>query len=408
MFPVQSGEALALDAWLEAHAGTVTERLRNVTTLHFGRFVLLPEPAGDPSGSALPLLALETSFDGELEPHVVELWTRAGAVLEPLLAHCVGWQGGAGAAAFARYVRAHLTESSAFFAAHPGLTVARVQADARLRKELGRYLDRHGHELPALGALELVARSREALRAAGPAAGFELVSVDRGLAGTPKSTLSVLAGHTFELLRTLVVAALHDLSDFFSALWHDTRAPAAVPALVARAAGEEAGRLMNGLTHVAQLKPGAFRRGALRLALRITDELARAAAFTGRLGGIDSIHFARWVLLSDGRLVFFSNYVGSWESYLGDFVDRASRALTMIWSNTQGFPTTFAWVLGGARDEAGFKHWTRAHQLPTPLWYSAYPELGVGEVLENAELRELLAGELDEAGARRVLEVLRD
>jgi hypothetical protein len=80
----------------------------------------------------------------------------------------------------------------------------------------------------------------------------------------------------------------------------------------------------------------------------------------------------------------------------------------MIWSNTVGFPTTFAWVLGGARDEAGFKRWTRARQLPTPLWYSAYPELSVAEVRKNAEIRAILSRELDEAGARRVLEVLRD
>jgi hypothetical protein len=413
MLPVRGAGAAALDTWLEAHAGDVTRRLSAVTSLHFGRCVLLPgrlangtNEADGGNNAGGPLLALETNFDGELEPHLAELWAAAGAELEPMLAQCTGWAPGGGAAEFGRYVRAHLLEASAFFSAHPGLTVGRVQADARLRRALGRYLDEHGGE--PLGVLSLVRGAQEALRLAGPSAGFDLVPVDRGLAGRPKSMLSVLAGHALTLVRTVLLAVVHDVGELLAALWRDTRARPLDPTLAARAGREEAGRLVNELTHVAQLKPGSFRRASLRLALRVTDELARAAAFTGRLGGIESIHFARWVLLADGRLVFFSNYGGSWEAYLGEFIERASRALTMIWSNTEGFPATVAWVLGGARDEAGFKRWVRAHQLPAPLWYSAYPELSVSEVLGNAELRELLARPLDETSARRVLEVLRD
>jgi hypothetical protein len=400
MLPVRAGEAAALDAWLVAEAPAITARLARVTSLHFGRFVLLP--------GAVPLVALETSFDGELEAHLDELWAAAGTLLAPLLERCEGFTGPGDAATFGGYVRAHLREASAFFAAHPGLTVARIQADARLRRELGRYLDRHRSALEPLPARELVQRAQAAVRALGPEAGFEIVSVERALPGEHKSVLRVLAEHVLSLVGTVLLAVVYDLSDLLGRLWRDTAPSTPNAELVARAGREEAGRLVNGLTHVAELKPGSFRRGALRLALRITDELARAASFSGKLGGIESIHFARWVLLPDGRLVFFSNYDGSWESYLGDFIERASRGLTMIWSNTVGFPTTFAWVLGGARDEAGFKRWTRARQLPTPLWYSAYPELSVAEVRTNAEIREILARELDEVGARRVLEVLRD
>jgi len=407
MFPVRGGGVAALDAWLDAHAADVSRRLRAVTSLHFGRFVLLPGSAADAANRAVePLLGLETNFDGELEPHLGELWSALGAELEAMLAQCVGFAPGGGAVGFGRYVRAHLSEASAFFSAHPGLTVGRVQADARLRRHLGRYLDEQGGE--PVEPLELIQRAQAALRVAASSAGFELVSVDRGLTGKPKSSLRVLAGHALELLRTVALAVVHDFADLLRGLWTDTQPPRPDPALVARAGREEAGRLVNGLTHVARLKPGSFRRAALRLALRVTDELARAAAFTGSLGGIDSIHFARWVLLPDGRLVFFSDYGGSWESYLGDFIERASKSLTMIWSNTQGFPATIGWVLGGARDEAGFKRWTRAHQLPAALWYSAYPELSAREVLANAELRELFAREVDAKGARRVLEVLRD
>jgi hypothetical protein len=76
--------------------------------------------------------------------------------------------------------------------------------------------------------------------------------------------------------------------------------------------------------------------------------------------------------------------------------------LTMIWTNTVNFPATLGLFFRGARDEERFKRWTRAYQYTTQIWYSAYPSLSVGEVLANAEIREILAGELDSASAERL------
>jgi len=406
--PVRRAGADALDAWLVAHAAHLKSRLAAVESLHFGRFVLLPSgvpPHGDAGAHAPALLLVETNFDGELAAHLDELWREAGPELEALLAHCAGWQAPGDATTFAAYMRAHLRAASAFFVAHPGLSVRRVRADARLRAEVGRYLDAHRAALAGRSGVEILQHVRDGLVAGGH--GGLLEPGERRPTATARATLLVLSRHALALVSTIAQALVFDLVDWLRGLWHDRRPSEPAPAALARIGLEEAGRLQLGLTHVARLKPGSFRRAALRLALRVTDELAHAAP-PGRLGGIESIHFARWVLLDDGRLVFFSHYDGSFEAYLGDFIERASRALTMIWSNTRDFPTTFAWLFGGARDEAGFKRWTRAHQLPTPLWYSAYPELSVGEVLENARLRELLTGSLDEASARRVLGAIRD
>ena len=81
----------------------------------------------------------------------------------------------------------------------------------------------------------------------------------------------------------------------------------------------------------------------------LVTALADEGALTGKLGGIRTIHFARWVALPDGRLLFFSNYDGSWEAYLGEFVDKASMGLTMIWSNTIWYPQTRLLILEGAK-----------------------------------------------------------
>ena len=50
------------------------------------------------------------------------------------------------------------------------------------------------------------------------------------------------------------------------------------------------------------------------------------------------------------RLLFLSNFDGSWENYLDDFIDKASIGLTGVWSNTLKFPRTYFLVLGGASD----------------------------------------------------------
>jgi len=115
----------------------------------------------------------------------------------------------------------------------------------------------------------------------------------------------------------------------------------------------------------------------------------------GTLGGIPTIHFARWVVLDGGRrLLFFSNFDGSWENYLGDFIDKAAPGLTAVWSNTVGCPRSEKLVGGGARDEQRFKSWTRDHQIFTQVWYSAYKELTVDNINNNSKVREGLYGRL--------------
>jgi hypothetical protein len=162
----------------------------------------------------------------------------------------------------------------------------------------------------------------------------------------------------------------------------------------------------NGLTHLVPIKPGRFRAFALKLMLWLTGVQAHDAGRFGKLGELDTIHFARWVVLRDGRLLFFSNYDGSWEAYLGDFIDKASQGLTMIWSNTIWFPGTWLLVLRGARHEMAFKAWTRAHQVPTQVWYSAYPTLSVADVLRHARIRELVGSRLDGVNSRELLQLL--
>jgi hypothetical protein len=120
--------------------------------------------------------------------------------------------------------------------------------------------------------------------------------------------------------------------------------------------------------------------------------------------GIPSIHFARWVIVDEGRrLIFFSNFDGSWENYLGDFIDKAAPGLTSVWSNCVGFPRTKGLSGGGATDEQKFKAYSRASQIPTQVWYSAYKWLSVPNINNNTRIRLGLYGEMDRAEAEEWL-----
>jgi Dyp-type peroxidase family len=145
----------------------------------------------------------------------------------------------------------------------------------------------------------------------------------------------------------------------------------------------------NHMTAVSTLKIGRFRRLLLRLTFYLISISATHIFRPGFLSTIGTIHFARWVRIpGTDRLVFLSNYGGSWESYLEDFITKASAGLTGIWSNTEGFPSTKFLFFDGARDGDRFKRWARTQQVPTSFWYSAYPRLSTAHIRTNALIRQ--------------------
>jgi len=152
--------------------------------------------------------------------------------------------------------------------------------------------------------------------------------------------------------------------------------------------------VQNQLTHLVDIKPQWFRPIALWVVLKTINFFARYVFIRGDLGHIPTIHFARWVIIDGRRLLFFSNYDGSWVNYLGDFIDKAAAGLTAVWSNTEGCPKAEGLVGAGAKDEQRFKSWTRNHQIFTNVWYSAYPELTVDNINNNSFIRIGLTGRL--------------
>ncbi len=61
----------------------------------------------------------------------------------------------------------------------------------------------------------------------------------------------------------------------------------------------------------------------------------------GRLARVGTIHFARWVFMDNKRrLLFGSNYDGSLDSYMDDFINKVAFGLNLVFSNGIGYPRT--------------------------------------------------------------------
>jgi hypothetical protein len=150
--------------------------------------------------------------------------------------------------------------------------------------------------------------------------------------------------------------------------------------------------VQNHMVSITIVKPGWLRRATLWTVLAAINLVARAFFTHGQLGGIPSIHFAHWSMIDGGRrLLFLSNFDGSWENYLDDFIDKAHRGLTGVWSNTVGFPRTQFLVGGGATDGPRFKAVARDAQTVTNAWYSAYRDLTVQGIDKSSSIREYLS-----------------
>jgi len=145
----------------------------------------------------------------------------------------------------------------------------------------------------------------------------------------------------------------------------------------------------NQFNVLGDVKPGPFRRWTLKLLLLLLDYSARHIYNRGYLTRVRTIHFARWVLMDNDRMLLFaSNYDGSLESYMDDFINKVAWGLNLVFSNGMGYPATRWLIKDGAEREQIFKYSLRRHQLPSQVWYKAYPDMTAFELSQNSRIRQ--------------------
>ena len=126
----------------------------------------------------------------------------------------------------------------------------------------------------------------------------------------------------------------------------------------------------NQLTLMTEIAGG--RADRVRAVMSAIDSYAKRLSPPGSLVGVSTIHFVKWTIIDDGRrLMMISDYDGSWESYIDEFAEMILSGLDAIWSTAEGYP------LDGARDLPAFKRFLRSHQVPSEVFFSAYPDATV-------------------------------
>ncbi len=145
----------------------------------------------------------------------------------------------------------------------------------------------------------------------------------------------------------------------------------------------------NHMGSVVLVKPGILRMALFRTGHLGLGLLLRVLATDGYLGSMRTVHFAHWAFVNNGsRLMFFSNFDNSWDSYLDDFIEKAHGGLTLAWGSGVGFPATRFLVLDGASHGRQFKAWARHSMAVSRFWFSAYTDYTVDQIERHARIAD--------------------
>lgn len=364
--------------------------------LHFARLVLLDdalqvdlEAHGLPRPRLPTYLAFLGDCDGPAREFLADLARRASEGLRQIFSHCEDFTP---AGDLLGWMLAHERSAAASYVNWVGRSVRQIREESVLQRALAARVPREslaadadvqGLRRELLGFVETEVRAgRLALTPPDPTPiGWQVANIVHallvpliGLAAMP--ALVVLLPLIVYQLRTRensdpevcprpeteAVQGLQDLED------HD---------------------VTNQYTAIGAVKPGLFRRWLVTILLVLIDYACRHVFTRGFLARVQTIHFARWVFLDGRNRVFFaSNYDGSHQAYMDDFINKVAWGLNLVFSNGIGWPRTRWLIFGGARIEQSFKYFQRRHQVPTQVWYKAYPGLALSDLKRNHRIRE--------------------
>lgn len=367
--------------------------------LHFARFVILDDQTtGDLRelyGIQRPeppvYLAFLGDFDGDYDAFIDDLSNRAGDGLRRVFSLCDGF-GASGD--LGSWIRSHECRASAYYCNWVGRTVKQCLEEKQLRTAIRDHLAASPHladASPAEVHAELrrfAATEQEAGRLPlTPAEPTPFVwSLWHAIYVLTLAFLIPIGIVTLPVtLIPLIIAALR--------LRHLEKtdpvyAPRPDPDWIEKLAKIEDWSVTNQFNVLGSIKPGPLRTVLLKTVLWIVNLTTHVIYTKGRLARVATIHFARWVYLDGGSRVFFaSNYDGSLDSYMDDFINKVAFGLNAVFSNGIAYPRTAWLVFKGAKDEQAFKYVLRRHQLPSEVWYNAYPGLTAFDLQRNSRIR---------------------
>jgi hypothetical protein len=370
-------------------------------SVHFARFFVL-QAATDLNGRPLaPRLILLADVDGPEEAFILTLVGAAGDGLHTIFQHCQAYPG---RARLMEFLQANMVPAAAKYVNTIGRTVTQVRQEAQLHDAIQSFLDAQRYQWRGQSPRRVRAAIQEFVETE--------PSLEWARRPVPPPSMTYVFGERLHFALVgiagilLFPAILIGLPPYLAVLrWHESHDQArdVVPsdARIQTLATQEDHGTLNPFTSAGFLKPGPFRRFTATVVLWGTNVLTRHIFNHANLIGVKTIHFARWIFIDQKRrVVFASNYDGSLENYMDDFIDKIAWALNITFSNGVDYPRTDWLVLKGAKDEEVFKRFNLMHQLVAPFWYAAYQGITALNIDNNAEIRAGLYGAMDEASTR--------
>jgi hypothetical protein len=367
-------------------------RFGRLGTLHFARFVILEDGTRDdlkacglPPADSTKSLALLCDFDGDDEVFYRELITNAEPGLRVLFSCCEPTPG----PDLLAWLKDHNKRAQAAYVNWIGRTVLQVREESTLYAALQPRINVAGAAKPRQVWSDL----RSYMRAEVAAGRLSLTPEASTPVGWSVKNFLHLVGIPLLGLLFLPLILLYLPIFLIQLRMHEKADPVIAPRPTsehARALAELEDRIVtNQFSAYGNIKPGPFRRWTIAAVFLAIDYTARHIFKRGFLARVMTIQFARWVFLDNHTRAFFaSNYDGSLESYMGDFINKVAWGLNVVFSNGLGYPRTDWLIVGGAKDELTFKDYLRRHQLPTQVWYNATPGITASDMERNAKVRE--------------------
>ena len=359
-----------------------------LTTVHFGRWLIAP---ASESGEFKASLIYSGNVDGEEDAHFNDLAEITPDELDQIFSHCEGYPsiGDRTKESRVKYMEDNSQSTPGFYVGAPNRSVQQINNEAKLHDAVRDHVRENRSKWKS---------KREAYDA-----------IKKFLANDPqwdwareKYHLPKKKGFKMILLILLILALLpiliivvlliHFIYERNAKPFGKTVNQLDIKA-IAKLKDQEDIIYQNQLSQVFETK-GGLRKLFLRFILWATNFAAKNWFVEGSLMGTPTIHFARWVMIDEGkRFVFFSNFDGSYDEYLGDFVDNNGWGLNAIYGAAKGYPRTFFVFGGGSYKVLEFMGWGRATGVSTQVWYSAYPWYGLQQIVDKSKLRTELFNE---------------
>ncbi|HSB93744.1 MAG TPA: hypothetical protein VLC28_11515 [Flavitalea sp.] len=383
------------------------ESFEKIGTIHFARWLVIDFSPGSFPGFVPndPKLVFASNFDGGIKDQIRDLCEQATDIIDKVYDHCEGYPEPANRSIPSRieYLTRFMVMPSAFYRGSPGRSVKQIRQEDQLQKKLRAYLDSKSFDNRSAKDVH-----QELKKFILQDPGFDWVRTSIRL---PAINWLGLVGIGIMLLLLFPVIIFWVLLIQFRYERHDAHFTMKRSQLSEERIRDleqyEDIEFQNQFSQLVWMKPGKVRLITYKAFMLLARGLIRFQFVQGKLMGIPTIHFARWVLFdNDRRVLFFSNFDGSWQQYLGDFIDQSGWGLTGIFSNTTHFPNTKFLITGGAYDEEHFLAWSRNSEIKTHMWYSAYPHLSIKNVNNNSRIRAGIIKDLNEKQASDLLKLI--